>query len=211
MKINEIYLDLDDVLNRLSMYILHSVGLNVDYTSYDEYPTEFRYDILGAAKYLASGEWQPDLGTFWDMLPQKVWRECPKSELCDWLIDISVSLVGEENVYIASSPTKDPDCLAGKLEWIHENLPTFLHRQYFITPRKAQLARPGALLIDDSDSNVLDWRMRDGSAITTPRPWNTYHAMTNTAQEHIHNELELVFEKDIDAPKILNDPLTLPV
>lgn len=209
--ITEIYLDLDDVLNRLSMYILHSVGLDINYNSYDEYPTEFGYNILEAAKYLASGEWQPELGTFWDMIPQKVWRECPKSELFDYLIPTCVSLVGEDNVFIASSPTKDPDCLAGKLEWIHNNLPTFLHRQYFITPRKIQLAHPRALLIDDSDSNVAGFRDRGGSAITVPRPWNTYNTLTDMAQKHIHRNLELIFEKEIDAPKILDGAISLPV
>ena len=209
--ITEIYLDLDDVLNRLSMYILHSVGLDIDYTSYDEYPTEFGYNILGAAKHLAGGNWQPGLGTFWDMIPQKVWRECPRSELFNYLIPTCAALVGEENVFIASSPTKDPDCLAGKLEWIHNNLPTFLHRQYFITPRKVQLAHPGALLIDDSDSNVAGFRARGGTAVIVPRPWNSCHEYTNDAESFIHNELEFVFEKDIDAPKILNGPVTLPV
>lgn len=209
--IKEIYVDLDDVLNRLSMYILHSVGLDIDYNSYDEYPTEWGYNILEAAKSLAGGDWRPELGTFWDMIPQKVWRECPKSELCDWLVPMCVSLVGEKNVYIASSPTKDPDCLAGKLEWIHENLPPFLHRQYFITPRKAQLSHPGALLIDDSDSNVLDWRARDGSAITVPRPWNSRNGLTNRAQEHIHKSLERAFKKEIDVSKVLNDSVSLPV
>lgn len=209
--IKEIYIDLDDVLNRLSMYILHSVGLDIDYNSYDEYPTEWGYNILEAAKSLAGGDWRPELGTFWDMIPQKVWRECPKSELCDWLVPMCASLVGEDNVFIASSPTKDPDCLAGKLQWIHENLPTFLHRQYFITPRKIQLAHPGALLIDDSDSNVLGWRERDGFAITVPRPWNSCNMWTNTAREHIHHNLELVFEKEINDPKILNGSVALPV
>lgn len=211
MKINEIYLDLDDVLNRLTMYTLFSVGLNVDYNSYDGYPTKFGYNILGAAKHLAGGEWNPALGTFWDMISRKIWAECPKSELCDWLIAISVDLVGEDNVFIASSPTKDPDCLAGKLEWIHNNLPKFLHRQYFITPRKVQLAHPGALLIDDSDSNVLGWRERGGSAIIVPRPWNCFNEYTNDAESFIHNTLEFVFEKDIDVSEILNDSIALSV
>lgn len=210
MKIKHIYLDLDDVLNRLTMYILFSVGLNVDYTRYDEYPTEFGYDILKAAKYLAGGRWNPALSTFWNMLPQATWQQCPKSELCDWLITSCVSLVGEKNVFIATSPTKDPDCAAGKLQWIHENLPTFLHRQYFITPRKVQLAHPGALLIDDSDRNVAAFRARGGSAIIVPRPWNRCHALTNTAQEHIQRNLKNLFEKE-NAPKVSDDSIALPV
>ena len=149
--------------------------------------------------------------TFWDMISRKIWAECPKSELCDWLITISVDLVGEKNVFIASSPTKDADSLAGKLEWIHKNLPTFLHRQYFITPRKVQLAHPGALLIDDSDSNVAVFRDRGGSAITVPRPWNNYNMLTDTAQEHIHVNLQSIFGKEIDAPKVSDGALSLPV
>lgn len=211
MKIKHIYLDLDDTLNRLTMYTLHCVGLNVDYTKYDGYPTEFGYNILEAAKYLAGGKWNPALGTFWDMLPQKTWRECPKSELCDWLIPVCVSLVGEKNVFIATSPTKDPDSLAGKLEWIHENLPKFLHRQYFITPRKAQLANPNALLIDDSDSNVSAFIEHGGRTILVPRPWNSLHVCTDCAKEHIHRNLTFLFEKVIDDPKVSDDSISLPV
>ena len=74
------------------------------------------------------------------------------------------------------SPTKDPECLAGKLEWIHNHFPAWMHRQFAITPRKHLFARPDSLLIDDYGENVERFKAHGGHAITVPRPWNDHWA-----------------------------------
>jgi hypothetical protein len=74
---------------------------------------------------------------------------------------------------LLTSPTIDPLCLAGKLYWIKQNLPTVYHRQYAITPRKFVCAQPGHLLIDDNEENCKVWLKNGGQVKMIPRPWNS--------------------------------------
>jgi 5'(3')-deoxyribonucleotidase len=87
-------------------------------------------------------------------------------------LHLAARLVGQENVCIATSPTKCPESLAGKLDWIHRVMPPWMHRQYAITPRKHLLARPDALLIDDVEANIERFEAGGGRGVLVPRPWN---------------------------------------
>jgi hypothetical protein len=73
------------------------------------------------------------------------------------------------------------------LEWIHDNLPEWLHREYAITPRKWRFARPDALLIDDYGENIRLWREKGGPAIMVPRPWNDLFGLD--PQTHVERNL----------------------
>lgn len=175
MHVNRIFLDLDDTLNSLTLPALREVGCPVGDFDYQCYPEEAGYSITAAAQLLSGRHWTvPD---FWNSIDRNFWRTLPRSKEFSYLLTKCVSLVGQDNVHILTSPTKDPDCLAGKLEWIQQQLPNWLHRQYSITPRKHVCARPGALLIDDSDENVRQFREHGGTAITVPRPWNSFAAV----------------------------------
>ncbi len=167
MRITKIFLDMDDVLNEFTMSTLRELGCDIE--TYD--PT-WGWDIVKAANATNSSRSFTIQG-FWDSLDRKHWATRPKSEMCDQLIEKSASLVGQENVCVLSSPTLDPDCLAGKLEWIHDNLPSWMHRQYLIGPRKYFCAAPNALLVDDCDKNVDDFRAAGGQALLVPKPWNS--------------------------------------
>jgi len=170
MLINRIVLDLDDTINSLTMHILNRLGCDVGPFEYDKFPTNFGYDIIGAWSYLTGRE-KVDVGTFWEWIGRKMWAEAPRSHQF-WLVDHAATLVGRENVLIATSPTKSADCLFGKYQWIEANLPQWIHRQYSVTPRKSWLAQPGVLLLDDCEKNIDDFTMAGGDGILVPRPWN---------------------------------------
>ncbi len=189
MKPTQIFLDLDDVLNEFTMSTLRSFGCNIK-----AYDPKWGWDIVKAANntHPTQGFTVPG---FWNSLDRDHWATRPKSEMCDWLIKKSADLVGRENVCILSSPTLDPDCLAGKLEWIHDNLPSWMHRQYLIGPKKWFCANLNALLIDDCDQNVDEFRRHGGWAITVPRPWNQSHDCAT--QEWVRCGLNQIFEADI--------------
>lgn len=168
MKIDTIYLDLDDVLNTLTPYMLWWLGCPVQPADYSTYPG--KVDIVPAANKLLGAK-RFTRKSFWEDVPRWIWARTPESPFCHQLIRACKRLVGE-SVYIATRPTNDPDCLAGKLEWIQAKLPKWLHQQYFITPRKWKLARPGTLLIDDNEKNCRLFEAAGGLAIRVPRPWN---------------------------------------
>ena len=175
---NRSILDLDDTLNRLTMPVLASLGLDVDPMGFQDYPLEAGYDIVKAANILANPHNDPSIEpwtvqTLWDSVPRSLWATVPKSDECDFILSVCEQMVGQDNILIATSPTKDPDCLAGKLEWIHTNLPKWLWRQFSITPRKHWLAKPGIMLFDDCPDNVQLFRAEGGEAVLVSRPWNS--------------------------------------
>jgi len=169
--IRTIFLDLDDVLNTLAPCLLNAVGCPVAPDNYDGYPGEFGYAVEDVANHMLGSEYT--WNSFWLEISQSTWATVPKSDFCDWLIEACRLEVGEENVFIATSPVEQPYCAAGKMEWIQEHCPSWLHRQFFITPCKRLLARTDALLIDDHSVNVRQFRGRGGHAILVPRPWNS--------------------------------------
>lgn len=168
--IKRILLDLDDTCNSFTMHILGRLGLPVGPYDYDKFP-DVGYDIV-KAWHVLGGEPMTEV-EFWESITREMWSTLPASPEFDRLFGLCRSLVGDENICILTSPTKDPDSLAGKLEWIHEQFPSWMHRQFLIGPTKHFCAHPEALLIDDNDEKVNKFRKHGGRALLVPRPWNS--------------------------------------
>jgi hypothetical protein len=169
--IRRIFLDLDDVCNTLAPFVLHSVGCNIGPNDYGRYPREHGFNLSDAANEML-GELRYTAAALWASIPRAVWVRVPESPFFPWLLETCAEAVGRENICIATSPTKCPESLAGKLEWIHDHFPQWMHRQYAITPRKHLLARPDSLLIDDYGENADRFTAHGGHPILVPRPWN---------------------------------------
>lgn len=81
---------------------------------------------------------------------------------------------------VLTSPSAKPASSAGKIAWLQRHYGGQF-RDYLIGPRKHFCARPGAVLIDDSDENCQRFiadktgRPTGGSAIVFPRHWNSQH------------------------------------
>lgn len=195
--IRHVFLDIDDTLNSLTLHILGAVhGVDIGTYDYDRFPIEVGYDIIAAYEKLKPFDYQTHtIQSFWNAVPREAWAKTPRSPEFDFLLKHSVELVGRENVCLLTSPTKDPECLAGKLEWIHDTMPAWMHRQYLIGPRKHFCARPDSLLIDDSDENVNKFREAGGNAILVPRPWNSLHG--TSTKTYLIGEFYSMFSESI--------------
>lgn len=177
--INRIFLDMDGVLNVGAPWFLRAAGVSIEPDDIDRYPPDCGPEIVDAANRLLIAEGKPPLTRtqFWKCTESvEFWRNFPVSNECRDIVDRSVRMVGDDEVYLLTSTTRSPECLAGKLTWIQNNLPTFLHRQYLIGPPKHLCARPDALLIDDFDKNVNAFRKAGGQALLVPRPWNSNYS-----------------------------------
>ncbi len=204
--IKRIILDVDDVLNSLTMFILQNKGCDVGYWDYERFPTEVGYDIISACEKLGGRvpylknpgyqaildcavpkgdidvpEYIPDVASFWDgVTAMNLWRTAPKSPECDMLLERAADIVGKNEVYLATTPTKDPQSHADKVHWIQDNLPSWIHRQYAITPRKWIAGKSGVALFDDSMENCQNFACDlngGGISFLVPRPWNPRHAL----------------------------------
>lgn len=157
------------------MTALQFLGCPVDSHDDSTYNPEWGYNLVLAANslnpkrlYTADDIWGKEI-------TRTLWANVPKSAECDMLISFCESFVGRENMCILTTPTLDPESAAGKMEWIHEYMPEWLHRRFLIGACKEICATPATLLIDDSDANVNDFRKAGGQALLFPRPWNSAH------------------------------------
>ena len=190
-KLTHIFLDMDDVLNCFTMSALAYVGCNVEIYNNAVYNPKFGWDIVKAVNSLHPTK-QFTEATFWKAIDRRFWATIPKSTECDWLLGVCAELVGRENVCILSAPTLDPDCLAGKLDWIYRYMPKWLHRQFLFGPRKYFCAKRDALLIDDSDENIRLFCLHGGQGISMPRPWNKFEYI-NCPKGHVSDWLRILF------------------
>jgi hypothetical protein len=178
--VETIVLDIDDTLNSLTLTIMGAIfGCPLGSYDYHKFPTEVGYDIVTAVNLMlgleGDDEWQ--LKEFWEKIPRALWATAPLSAECQYLLDRSAQIVGKENVLLASTPTKDPDAHAGKIEWINTYMPRWIQRQYSITPRKWHLGNSASLLIDDHDLNIEKFKGKKGQGLVVPRPWNNSHSI----------------------------------
>jgi len=180
--IKRIILDVDDVLSSLTLHVLQHYGCDVGPFDYDKFPTDAGYNIIAACEMLGgkvpytkdnTRGYVPNIPAFWQgVTDANLWRTAPKTSQCNWLLERAAELVGPKEVYLATTPTKDPQSHADKLHWIWDNLPDWIHRQYFITPRKWLLGKPGVMLVDDHLENCENFVAEGGESLLVPRPWN---------------------------------------
>jgi hypothetical protein len=173
--IRQIALDLDGVCNRFPPYTLNFLGCPIDPFDDSKYPIEAGWDIVKAANILLGRE-EFSTSKFWKSIPRHIWAQCPVSEELSWLLGHCEALVGKENICLLTATTLDPECPAGKLEWIHKFMPKWMHRQYLLGPFKTFTASSDTLLIDDADKNIDAFRKAGGRTLIVPRPWNSFHA-----------------------------------
>ena len=173
------------------MHVLYCVGCPVDPRDYRQHPAAFGYEIHEAANHLLGRRKFANAGQFWSTITRTNWAECPSVRNLPLDFAAGRPAGRRENVCIATSPTKCPESLAGKLDWIHRVMPPWMHRQYAITPRKHLFARPDALLIDDLEANLERFQAGGGHGILVPRPWNRLRG--TDPFEAIDEQLENLF------------------
>jgi 5'(3')-deoxyribonucleotidase len=171
--VQNIFVDIDGVLNEFTIHALRWVGIDVPYDNNAIYRAEWGWGIYKAVEHYCPGRFT-ETG-FWEELTRECWASAPLTPEANLIIDAAVQLVGKDNVCLLSAPPRSADQLAGKLEWIQRHMPTWLHRQYLFGPKKAFCAAPWNLLIDDADHNCRKFRQAGGQAILVPKPWNSAH------------------------------------
>lgn len=93
------------------------------------------------------------------------------------------------DVVFCTSPSKDATCASQKVQWLRNH--GFMEEDgmnFQIGKRKELNAGSGAILLDDSDSNVRKFRLAGGSAVLFPQPWNEN-------RRYAHDQLNFVWDQ----------------
>jgi 5'(3')-deoxyribonucleotidase len=169
--INTILVDMDGVL---ADFARHALPLFDRMDVYDTWP-EGKYeieDIIGVPQdefWLRLDAEGPE---FWATMPALPWAE----ELCKIVRDTS-------RFYISTSPSRAPASSMGKVHWMQDFFdPRF--RRYMLGSHKYLMAKPGVVLIDESDAKCVEFRQYEGHAILFPQPWNKNYTLIDSSKPH---------------------------
>lgn len=111
-----------------------------------------------------------DLHRLWADGGQEFWATVPWLPHGRALFDLCAAYAP---VVIMTTPTWEPSCSAGKVQWITESLPKDNQRRYALSPCKHHMAHPGALLVDDGEHNIDAFLKHGGNGFLWPGPWNS--------------------------------------
>jgi hypothetical protein len=170
MKFTDVYLDMDGVMCDFVAAFLRLHGREELYGKLAVPELHVALDMPFAAA------WSPmlDVGARWwaDLAPLP-WV----NELYRFAADIGTVTVLTSPLWLWSPNHIEAmaACSHGKLWWLNRNYPGDI-RAHVFTERKAALARPGALLIDDRpDMYKDDFQAKGGEVLVMPQSYNSHH------------------------------------
>lgn len=84
-----------------------------------------------------------------------------------------------EDIVFLTSPSRCPTAHFGKAKWLQARgyCPA---RKAMLGSRKELLAKPGNVLVDDSDENCRKFAEAGGAAVLFPQWWNSRHGQSTT-------------------------------
>jgi len=178
-RIEHIFLDMDGVLTDFSGAALEAHG---------------RLDLLehwplGEADFPTVLEMSH--GDFWKTINARGLSFWTSLEPYPWFEELVGLVAGIAPYTVLTSAALSPDSVAGKVLWLYEhfsevNGKTF--RNFLIGDRKELLARPGRVLIDDTEAKVDSFRAAGGRAILFPQIWNRNHSISDP-MTYVRSEL----------------------
>ena len=161
MTVNQIFLDLDGVVANF-----FGAALRV-------------HDRLDLVDKWPKGEWDMakvmgiSEGNFWNGFDYpEFWRTIPVYSWAEFLIG---QLQKFAPITVATSPGLSCYAATSKIEWVRESLPVIGgpgFSDFLIGHQKHLLAKPGAVLIDDNETNCRRFKAAGGEAILFPQVWN---------------------------------------
>lgn len=118
---------------------------------------------------------------FWAPMNYSFWRNLPKHDDADEIVEIAERYVGRDKLCFLTSPCRTIGCMDGKVDWAAEHypgIPVLLSRSVRGgDPPKKFVASPDSILIDDHSKNIDQWTEFGGAGFLYPRAWNReYHA-----------------------------------
>ena len=117
----------------------------------------------------------------WDELDAiEFWSEIDQYEWFDDVVE-AMNLFDKRWTIMTSIPPRRVLGIRGKQLWLEKYLPKVYkkRRMAFVCGKKYLHARPDAILIDDSETEIEAFKRSGGNVIPIPQPWNKYELPDN--------------------------------
>lgn len=110
---------------------------------------------------------------FWRRIHEQkyFWEDLP---VYTWANELVRSMSRFGNVVFCTDPSHDDEAATGKIRWLKRH--GFIKpdgKNYILTAEKWRLAKPGDVLVDDSEVNCMHFCGSGGFGIVFPQPWNS--------------------------------------
>lgn len=125
---------------------------------------------------------------FWEAIDNAgldFWRELKKYY---WADHLWLACCGRAQTILLTSPSNHHSSVSGKLLWMQSEFGLGF-RDYLMGSPKDVCARPGTVLIDDSDDNCEKFLKAGGVAILFPRPWNKLRGLADDPMPYVLQQL----------------------
>ncbi len=181
--ITHVLVDMDGVLCDFVSAAMRVHGSSYDASLWPAGSDEL-FEILGVS-----------VATFWQKIDQFDAEQGFWSRLkaYSWHHDL-IAMVEPFGFTIATSPSRDPFCAAGKIQWLQRHLGERFNA-YMVGMQKFLLAAPGRILIDDRDRECDRFRDAGGESIVFPQPWNSNHTRCQDRLVFVWEELQRLQQK----------------
>lgn len=129
----------------------------------------------------------------WGMSSSEFWSKCRGYDFWfglkpyPWAKEFYESLKSLGEVTITTAPSMDPDCIRAKIDWLNHHLG--VHPSDVMCGQKKWLMARNGLLIDDSPENCLQFKLKKGSVVMFPQPWN---AGSSLRSEKVGNAWDVI-------------------
>ncbi len=139
---------------------------------------------------------QWDMGDLWGISKNEFWGKIDdggiefwssKVKAYPWLGELTDALRFRP-WSVCTTPSKSHYSAGGKVLWMQKHFGSQF-RDYVMTPQKHLLARPGAILIDDSDDNVSKFNDAGGRGMLFPQPWNENRHLVGERVQYVIEQL----------------------
>lgn len=127
------------------------------------------------------GKFRPDIAKepalFWNDLneDEAFWAHMPELPWADRVIDLVRRM--DPDFEVITTASQCPSSWAGKVRWVQRKFGRhFPHKRLDITGHKERRAKPGVVLIDDTQTNCTRFTDCGGTAVLFPAIHNRYHA-----------------------------------
>lgn len=137
---------------------------------------------------------------FWDTIDaagHEFWRNLPAYP---WYSQL-MSLFQGYPVTFSTTPSKCASSAYGKRLWFLDQFGSDF-TDYMMGGQKFLMAKPGAVLIDDSDKNVAKFREHGGSVVLFPQLWNSGRTLLPHTDrvDYVRSELNKINDRKSTRP-----------
>lgn len=180
----KIFIDLDEVLAGWIPAVLDLLEIDIEYVLLEWSKLKPRpWNVFDVIDVTPREAWKRV-----ELAGERFWAHLPKLPHAKQLVQ-QCQAIGETT--ILTSPSTHPSSYAGKVVWLDHHFGRGFARQHaLIGAKKHVVARPGAVLIDDSPTHCAEWAAAGGQAILFPAYGNDLHAQRTVALNHIQPQLK---------------------